>query len=197
MMMKKIFLVLFMLLSLTTPVFADDVEFIHKEPYLAFYREMHYTDFNKEYVSRAKAKAYFERHYKQKKLEEDTKALNDKEMLKAIYEMLKDEIDEGTCFVQDRGDCCSPRYEIIIKNTWGIEDGCYRLFDLYEEADATEAKKLWDTAIDTGKKRAKKAKCYWYWHSCCSDCIALISTEAYDNGFARFKKVDFTNIEEL
>ena len=177
--------------------FADDVEFIHKEPYLAFYREMHYTDFNKEYVSRAKAKAYFERHYKQKKLEEDTKALNDKEMLKAIYEMLKDEIDEGTCFVQDRGDCCSPRYEIIIKNTWGIEDGCYRLFDLYEEADATEAKKLWDTAIDTGKKRAKKAKCYWYWHSCCSDCIALISTEAYDNGFARFKKVDFTNIEEL
>lgn len=171
--------------------FAEDIEFIHNEPYLAFYREMHYTDFNREYISRAKAKAYFERHYKQKKLEEDTKAINDKEMLKAIYEMLKEDIDDGTCFVQDRGDCCSPRYEIIIKNTWGIEDGCYKLFDLYEEADAAEAKKLWDTAIDAGNKRAKKAKCYWYWHSCCSDCVVLISADAYDNSFERFKKVDF------
>lgn len=177
--------------------FAEDIKFIHDEPYLAFYREMHYTDFNKEYVSRAKAKAYFERHFKEKKLEEETEALNDKEMLKAIYEMLTDEIDEGTCFVQDRGDFCSPRYEIIIKNTWGIEDGCYRLFDLYEEADATEMKQLWDTAIESCKKRAKKAKCCWYWHSCCSDCVALISADAYDNGFERFKKVDFTNIEEL
>jgi hypothetical protein len=176
--------------------FAADIKFIHDEPYLAFYREMHYTDFNREYVSRAKAKAYFEKHYKQKKLEEETKALNDKEMLKAVYEMLKDEIDEGTCFVQDRGDCCSPRYEIIVKNTWGIEDGCYRLFDLYEEADATEMKQLWDSAIESCKKRAKKAKCCWYWHSCCSDCIALISADAYDNGFARFKKVDFTNMKD-
>jgi hypothetical protein len=177
--------------------FAEDIKFIHDEPYLAFYREMHYTDFNREYVSRAKAKAYFERHYKQKRLEEETKALNDKEMLKVVYEMLKDELNEGSCFVQDRGDCCSPRYEIIIKNAWDIEDGCYRLFDLYEEADATEMKQLWDTAIDSCKKRAKKAKCHWYWHSCCSDCVALISTNAYDNGFARFKKVDFTNIEEI
>ena len=177
--------------------FAGDIEFIHNEPYLAFYREMHYTDFNREYVSRAKAKAYFKRHYKRKRLAEETKALNDKEMLKAIYEMLKEEIDEGSCFVQDRGDCCSPRYEIIIKNTFGIEDGCYRLFDLYEEADATEMEQLWDTAIDNGKKRAKKAKCCWYWHSCCSDCIALISADAYNNSFAHFKKVDFTTMEEI
>lgn len=177
--------------------FAEDIEFIHNEPYLAFYREMHYTDFNREYVSRAKAKAYFERYYKQKRLAEDTKALNDKEMLKAIYEMLKEEIDEGSCFVQDRGDSWSPRYEIIVKNTFGIEDGCYRLFDFYEEADATEMRRLWDTTIDSCKKRAKKAKCCWYWHSCCSDCIALISTDAYDNGFIHFKKVDFTSIEEM
>ena len=176
--------------------FADDIEFIHKEPYLAFYREMHYTDFNKEYVSRAKAKAYFERHYKQKRLEEETKDLNDKEMLKAIYEMLKDELNEGTCFVQDRGDCCSPRYEIIIKNTWDTEDGCYRLFDLYEEAGATEMKQLWDSTIESCKKRAKKAKCHWYWHSCCSDCVALVSADAYDNAFARFKKVDFNNMKD-
>lgn len=177
--------------------FASDIKFIHDEPYLAFYREMHYTDFNREYVSRAKAKAYFEKHFKQKRLEEETKALNDKEMLKTVYEMLNEDIDEGTCFVQDRGDRCSPRYEIIVKNTFGIEDGCYRLFDFYEEADVTEMKQLWDTTIDNCKKRAKKAKCYWYWHSCCSDCIALISADAYDNGFARFKKVDFTNIEEI
>jgi hypothetical protein len=66
----------------------------------------------------------------------------------------------------------------------------------YEEADATEMKQLWDSAIESCKKRAKKAKCCWYWHSCCSDCIALISADAYDNGFARFKKVDFTNMKD-
>lgn len=176
--------------------FADDIEFIHKEPYLAFYREMHYTDFNKEHVSRTKAKAYFERHYKQKRLEEDTKALNDKEMLKTIYEILKEDIDEGTCFVVDRGDSWSPRYEIIVKNTFGIEDGCYRLWEFFEEPNTTKLKRLWDNTIAECKKRADKAKCCWWWSGCCHESADLLSADAYDNGFERFKKVDFTNIKD-
>ena len=171
--------------------FARNIEFIRDEPYLAFYREMHYTDFNKEYVSRAKAKAYFERHYKHKKLEEETKALNDKEMLKTIYEILKEDIDEGTCFVVDHGDSWSPRYEIIVKNTFDIEDGCYRLWEFFEEPDTTKLKRLWDNTIAECKKRADKAKCCWWWSSCCHESADLLSADAYDNSFERFKKVDF------
>ena len=177
--------------------FVEDIKFIHDEPYLAFYREMHYTDFNREYVSRAKAKSYFERHYKQKRLAEETKALNNKEMLKTVYEVLKEDIDEGTCFVADREDSWSPRYNIIIKNTYGIEDGCYRLWDLFEEPVATELKRLWDNTVAECDKRANKAKCCWWWSSCCHESVDLISADAYDNGFERFKKVDFADIKDV
>jgi hypothetical protein len=176
--------------------FAEDIKFIHDEPYLAFYREMHYTDFNREYVSRAKAKAYFERHYKQKKLEEETKALNDKEMLKTVYEILKEDIDEGTCFVVDRGDSWSPRYEIIIKNAWEVEDGCYGLFDLFEEADAEATRKFCDKTIKDCEKRAKKADCCWYSTSCCHESVNLFSAEKYEDFIEHAKKVDFTDIGE-
>lgn len=176
--------------------FARDIEFIHDEPYLAFYREMHYTNFNREYISRAKAKAYFEKHNKQKKLEAETIALNNKEMLGTLYKMLKEDIDEGTCFIQDRGDSWSPRYEIIIKNTWEIEDGCYGLFDLFEEADAAEMQKLLDKVVKDCKKRAKKAGCYWYQTSCCHENANLLSAEYYDKAFECAKKVDFANIVE-
>ena len=177
--------------------FARNIEFIRDEPYLAFYREMHYTDFNKEYVSRAKAKAYFERHYKHKKLEEETKALNDREMLGTIYEILKEDIDEGTCFVHDRGDSWSPRYEIVAKNTWEIEDGCYGLFDLFEEADSKSVRALFDKAVADCQKRAKKADCCWYSTSCCHESINLLSADKYDKLYEHAKKIDFTNEKVL
>lgn len=182
--------------------FAMDIEFIHDEPYLAFYREMHYTDFNREYVSRAKAKAYFEKHNKQKILEAETIALNNKEMLDTLYKILKEDIDEGTCFIYDRGDSWSPRYELIVKNVWEIEDGCYGLFDLLEGADdaekqsAAEMKKLWDKAIAECKRRADKAKCYWYWSSCCHESANLISADQYDKIYESVKKVTFNNVTE-
>lgn len=174
--------------------FADDIEFIHKEPYLAFYREMHYSDFNKEYVSRAKAKSYFERHFKQKKLEEETEALNNRELLKTIYTILKEDIDEGSCFIHDRGDNWSPRYEIIVKNTFDAENGCYRLFDILEEADAKEAQKLWDDAVKDCEKRAKKIGSYWYSSSCCHDSLILVSTKNFNEWF---KEADIIDVKKL
>ena len=174
--------------------FAGDIEFIHNEPYLAFYREMHYTDFNREYISREKAKAYFDKHNKQKIIEAEPINLNNKEMLGTLYKMLKEDIDEGTCFIYDRGDNWSPRYELIAKNVWEIEDGCYGLFDLFEEADAAEMKKLWDKTVADCKTRAEKANCYWYWSSCCHESANLISADQYDKIYECAKKVTFNNV---
>jgi hypothetical protein len=176
--------------------FASDIKFIHDEPYLAFYREMHYTDFNREYVSRAKAKGYFERHFKEKKLAAETNALNDKEILSTLYNILKEDIDDGVCFIYDRGDNWTPRYEIVIKNTLEVEDGCYELFDLFEEADAKAIRKLWEQTIKNCEKRAKKAGCYWY-NRCCYDSAILLSADDYDKAFEQAAKVDFTNIVKL
>ena len=178
--------------------FAQDVKFIHDEPYLAFYREMHYSDFNKEYVSRAKAKSYFERHFKQKRLEEEITALNNRELLKTIYTILeKEEFDSGNCFIHDRGDCWSPRYEVIMKNPWeDIKDGCYGIFDLMEDNYATESRKLWDKTIRECEKRAKKIGDYWYSSSCCHDSIVILAEDSYNEAFAESKKVDLKTLLE-
>ena len=174
--------------------FAKDIKFIHDEPYLAFYREMHYSDFNKEYVSRAKAKSYFERHFKQEKLEAEMTALNDKALLKAIYTILKEKIDAGTCFVQDRGGNWSPRYEIIMQNPFDIEDGCYRLFDLIDDFDVAEAEKLWNDTIKDCEKRAAKVK--GYWHKCCHESVELMAVDRFNKYFKSANVVDVKKLEE-
>ena len=174
--------------------FVRDIKFIHDEPYLAFYREMHWSDFNREYISRAKAKSYFERHFKQKKLETEINELNDRALLKTIYTILKEDIDEGNCFIEDRGDCWSPRYEIIMKNPFEVEDGCYGIFDCFDEPDATEAKKLFDKTIEDCKKRAKKTGSIWF--SCCHDSLELQSEDKFNERYAKANKVDVKTLGE-
>lgn len=173
--------------------FAQDIKFIHDEPYLAFYREMHYSDFNREYVSRAKAKGYFKKHFEEKKSRIELTAINDQDLLDAIYSMLKDEIDEGSCFIQDRGSNWSPRYEVIFKNLWDIEDGYYNLFDLFEESD--DMKKLWSDTLKECEGRAKKADFTWY--SCCSSGVLLLSEDNFNSVFSSSDKVVFNSTDEV
>lgn len=174
--------------------FVKDIKFIHDEPYLAFYREMHYSDFNQEYVSRAKAKSYFERYLTQKKLEAEMIVLNDKALLRTIYTILKDDIDAGTCFIHDRGDNWSPRYEIVMQNLFDIKDGCYGLFDLFNDSEATAVKKLWNDTIKDCKNRANKAKGYWY--KCCHDSVDLRAADRFNEYFKRANVVDIKKLVE-
>lgn len=172
--------------------FTRDIKFIQAEPYLAFYREMRYSDFNREYVSRAEAKAYFERHFKQKRKEAEVSAMNDKEFLKMIYTLLKEDIDDGNCFILDRGDCWHPRYEIVVKNTFEVENGCYYLFDFFDESEAESMQLLWDKTTQKCEKRAKKSNFCWY--TCCSSNFLLVSEDRFTKGFTNCTKV---NIEDL
>lgn len=173
--------------------FTRDIKFIQAEPYLAFYREMHYTDFNREYISRAKAKSYFEHHFRQKRREAEISALNDRELLKTVYNILKEDIDDGNCFIYDRGDCWHPRYEIISKNPWkDVENGCYCLFDLFEDSDVPELKKLWDDTVKRCEKRAKKADYSWY--TCCHDSVLLVAEDRFNTGFLECNKVDINTL---
>ena len=176
--------------------FAKDIKFIHDEPYLAFYREMHYTNFNQVHITRAKAKSYYEKHFKQKRLEEETTALNNRELLKTIYNILKEEFEEGNCFIHDRGTNWSPRYAIVAKNTFETEDGCYGLFDILEEADAKEAQKLWDDTVRDCEKRADKIDSYWYGSSCCHDSLVLVSAEKFNECFEGATIVDVKKLME-
>lgn len=169
--------------------FADDIKFIRDEPYLAFYREMHYTDFNKQYVSREEARTYYELHMMERKLEAEVKEANDKDILSTICEILKEDLEAGICFIQDRSESWSPRYEIIVKN---ISDeganGCYDVLDLIEEEGVEWAQGLWTAATDRCKERNKSLGRSWF--SPCCDLIALVlPAENYDQLYASSKIV--------
>ena len=174
--------------------FARDIKFIHDEPYLAFYREMHYSDFNREHISRAEAKSYFKRYFKKKKLEKKVCFLNDLEMLSTIYTILKDDIDTGDCFIQDCGSNYSPRYKIIFKNTCGIQDGHYVFFELFIEDVAKEMEKLFNKKLSECKKRTNKAKFTWY--NCCEVTALVLSADRFKEYFESAVKVDFKKLAE-
>lgn len=174
--------------------FVQDIEFIHREPYLAFYREMHYTDFNREYISRREAKRYFKKHTRKKAKHNNLSKKNNVAVLKTLYKILKDEIDAGTCFVLDRGDTWSPRYTIIGLADEASDAGYYGLFDIFEEPYAAKFKKLWDKTLAKCRSRLSG----WYDSSCCHNSIHLLAKKEYDHAFANSKqRVNFTNLKEM
>ena len=173
--------------------FAQDIEFIHKEPYLAFYREMYYTDFNREYVSRREAKKYFKKHAKEKAKCNKLTEKNNVDVLRSVYKILKEDIDAGACFVWDRGDTWSPRYTIIGRADEASDAGYYDLFSIFEEPYATKFKKIWDKTFARCRRRLSG----WYDHSCFHNSIHLLAREEYEHIFANSKQVDFTKLREM
>lgn len=164
--------------------FADDIKFIRDEPYLAFYREMHYTDFNREYISREEARTYYELHRAERKLEAEVKEANDKDILSTICQILKEDLEAGICFIQDRSESWSPRYEIIVKNINDeCENGCYDVLDIIEEEGVEWAKGLWTAAINRCKERNKSLGRSWF-SPCCDLTALVIPAENYDQLYA-------------
>ena len=185
----------------------EDLQFIIKEPYLAFYKEMHYTNFNHEYISRESAKRYWNRHWKEKAKKKEIDKLNANEFMNMVKTIIKPAVEDGDAFIVDRGDCISPRYEIIMKNInlddgkpWVKKDGCYGIFGFNYE-DVKEDKKLWKKVE---KECAKREKCRYYFHQPCHDSIIILSSNKFkkcleesiaDNSIWYYKKEDGTLFE--
>ena len=113
-----------------------DIRFIVKEPYLAFYREMHCVDFNHEYVSRETAKRYWNRHWKEKAKDKANDKLNAQTMFNTVKHIIDPIVKGGDAFILDEGSNVNPRYQIFIRNVnlsdgkpLVEEEGFYGLFD--------------------------------------------------------------------
>ncbi len=178
----------------------NTVLLIIKEPILAWYREIHYVDFNVEYVERQTAiDAYVDYWYKRRNREK-MKAKNDRNMLAVTYYIFKPMVDSGDAYMIDRGENVSPRYELVIKNKWNtgedpIEDGCYDMFDFGIDWDEREDDKaLWDSQVEVCKKRADDIDSYWY--NSVSHCILLVSEERYNYWKDKDKVADLTFTDE-
>lgn len=142
--------------------FARDIVFIHKEPYLAFYREIHYSNFNKEYISREEAKEYYDKHMKHKQLEAEIKEQNDKEMLEVVNYIFDPLIKQGLCAIRDFGENWSPRYHVAVgSQDIGEESVSSCMFDEFDYLDVEEDKKLYDTKLAECEKRADDLNIYW------------------------------------
>lgn len=155
----------------------NEFEFVINEPYLAFYKEMHCTDFNHEYVSRAQAKRFWTRHWKEAERTEQAETANAKAMFEAYKQIIGEEIKNGTIFIRDDGPSCSPRYETVIKNVI-LNDGkplvdqagyCYDLLSFFPK----EAKKLHDKTYKECSKRAGCGGRYFYGNPFSSSCLVL------------------------
>ena len=175
--------------------FIRDIKFIHDEPYLAFYREMHYVDFNHKHITREEARQYYDEHFEWKRKSEEIKSQNDKEFLLTIYNVLKEDIDNGNVFIYDRGENWSPRYDIIGKNTFNgeVEDGCYGICDLLENGEEIE-KIIYDKSKEL-EDRADEAETMWF--ACCHSSIDIISPKEYKKIFNKCNKVKFDNGEVI
>lgn len=112
------------------------IEFIHKEPYLAFYKDLYSTDFNTKYVTRRKAKKIFKKCNRQEKIKSILKPIYHKSILRFIRRHCEKVYPGFEIF--DRGECWSPRYDVIADWDESIRDiyikpGCYDLFSIYDE----------------------------------------------------------------
>lgn len=142
---------------------ARDILFIRDEPYLAFYRDIHFSDFNREYVSRETAELEYKSYLKKKQDEIEIKALNNKEMLDFINEAFAEFIEQKAFIVYDRGSSWSPRYNLVMKNIFvdsGLEDGTHELFEMgFDGEDDCRAdyKKL----LAECERRAADADIWW------------------------------------
>ena len=137
---------------------AKIVKFIIEHPYLAWYREMYYTNFNYEYIPEDFAKEQYRQYILKKDEEKRIKMINDKAMLDALKYIAGPMIEDGTAIILDNGDSCSPRYELCVLNKdEPHKDGCYYLWDNEDDED----KAYFDNVKQECKQRAELAQIYW------------------------------------
>lgn len=169
----------------------EDIKFVIKEPYLAFYKHMTWIDFNHEHVSRAKAKRYWDRHWKEKAEEKAANKENAKEMFEAVKKIVSEIAEEGKCFIVDYGTSIDPRYEIVVKNEGEDgkplgEEGTYDLAEFDWAGGKAEA--IWEKADESCAKRSKHA--YNFFNPFGRYCV-LLDPERYDEAFKKAKDEDY------
>lgn len=160
-----------------------DLGFIIKEPYLAYYKEMHYTDFNHEYVSREKAKRFFIHEHELREKQKAVKKQNEEVMLETLKYIVGPIVKSGDAFIV-RSECFSPKYEVFFRNIilddgkpLFNEEGHYYLFSLGYE-DEEKDKKLWKDKEKECENRSKKVHDI-FWNEC-STCVEVRNSDNFE-----------------
>ena len=155
------------------------IEFIVKEPYLAFCRDYKGWDYNRAFHSRESAKKVFESWKAHYELSNKVKAECDKEYLGYVKENILPICGKNTIIV-DKGDNWSPRYEMICKSSEftpepKIKPGCYSVL-----ADQEEAEIHLNNFADFLSKLAENQGVVWYPYSVIDHSVMIIADKKWD-----------------
>lgn len=121
----------------------QSLNFIRKHPYLARYRDLTYTDFNYEYVSRLKAFIRVIKNSLQTKYRHWQKNRIFNKGKRLLNRMMIDEFANREFTIKDMGEHCSPRFEIYVPaSAYGLEPGYYS--DIFEDPVNLKRLKLYD-----------------------------------------------------
>ena len=102
---------------------ASIINFMITEPALAWARDQRDWDYNIEYHTREEAQKEYDEYVEWRERKDRLSAEWDHRCIKAVYDALKDEIDAGVTKIIDRGECVSPRYEIVVDLDSCLEEG--------------------------------------------------------------------------
>lgn len=144
-------------------VIRAQLDFIRKEPYLAFCRDYCCWDYNAEYHTREEAEERFREYCRQRDEERRYTEICDNRVFDYVREYVL------PCYVdariEDLGDCVSPRYEIRApyeENEHLVDEpGLYSLFADDDEDGARIMEGL-NAVIDECNALTKEHEVWWY-----------------------------------
>ena len=157
-----------------------NIAFIMEEPYLAFLRSYDGVDYNHTYISRKQAKKEFDLWLKDSKNQDKWRKKLDNMLIKFVKKLFNEEFKDDVMMIIDCGDNWSPRYEIIMresywKDTPDMTPGhSYNLFD----DDIADLKKKWDKKLDQLRRLEDKHNVLWF--RCLDDDFIIVKDKKYD-----------------
>ena len=141
---------------------SETIEFIEKEPYLAFCRDYCFMNYNFRYLSRREAKKIFWKYKRQKATEDKYTKKFDAIVLNWVRKYILPMFTDAE--IKDMGDGWHPRYDVFApfeKNSDLFEDtGPYGWFEDDDERGQKLQKKF-NKMINRFKHRADKLHFYW------------------------------------
>lgn len=137
------------------------IDYIIKEPHLAFCQEHFYWDYNREYHTREEAVAKYQEFRKKTDNEKKWTAILDQKAIEFVKEKICPMFNNA--FVHDNGGCIFPRYDVVAPyadNTDFVDSpGCYGWF---AEEDSELKNEYEDFVKECQKTAEENDVCWWF-----------------------------------
>lgn len=104
------------------------MKFMRDEPYLAYYMDMHECNLNREYVTRERAKEYYDKETSWRAEEKKCSQEFIEESYNRLYKLFKRWVERDVAYIEDHGENFSPRLEVSMCDVIPL-NGEFRKFE--------------------------------------------------------------------